>query len=163
MCFTFSKKFPPMKPSREEIESAIGGKMPDNAELEFGESEPKSSGGTKFDLVGIIKGKFTVWSKSVLGQFMGFYITLCGFGFPLPSLYEATSITMQQFIDVGHLVYEQATSPSPEPPDGWLVSVPTEFPLPPSGGPLSLDNLPTGSGGYPLSGSSFDHLRTELG
>ena len=151
-----------MKPSKEEIESAIGGKLPENAELEFGGADPKSSGDTKFDFVVMIKDKFSVWKKSVLGRIVGFYIVL-GSIFPLPTLSEVTFIAADHFVDFGHLVYQRVIDPSPRPPDTYIVTVPTEFPLPPSGSPLSQGSLPTGSGIHPLSSYDLQGGRRALG
>ena len=161
----FSKKFPPMKPTREEIEELLGGKLPEDVPIDEVESWPPESDGSgaKFELVAFIKDKFAIFKKSLAGKIIRYYVYAFGFGFPIPSPLHVVTTTFAHVAQYSQIVYQRAVDPSPPPFDAYLVSVPREFPLPPSGGPLSLDSLPTGSGVFPLSASGFDHLRTELG
>lgn len=152
-----------MKPSREEIEEAIGGELPEGVELEFGDSEPESSDGFVFELVVFIKNKFEVFKKTLAGHIVTYYIVLHGLGIPIPSPYQVVCYSMDRAADYSQIVYERAIEPMSEPPEGFLVALPIESPMPPSGQPLSADMLPTGTEVYPLSAHDFRDLTVELG
>lgn len=154
-----------MKPSREEIEELLGGKLPEDTSIDEIESWPPESDGSgaKFEFVAFIKDKFALFKKILQGRIVRYYVYAFGFGLPIPSPYQVVTTTFDHVAEYSQIVYERAIDPSPPPVDGWLVTVPREFPLPPSGGPLQLDTLPTGSGVFPLSGSDFGHLQSALG
>lgn len=162
-----------MKPSREEIESAIGGKLPSDIPVEEITSWPAESdgSGTRFELVTFIKGKYAVLKKTLIGRIVGYYVIAHGLGAPIPSPYivvtqmipNSVVIGADKFADYSKIIYDRVLAPSPDPIGGYLVTTPPEFQLPPTASPLSLDDLPKGSGVSPISGDNLQYLRSALG
>jgi hypothetical protein len=157
-----------VKPSRKEIEELLGGKLPEEIPINELESWPPASDGSdgsgaEFEMVMFIKDMFSVYKKSLAGQIIGYYVYAFGFGLPIPSPFHIVSTTFDHVSQYSQIVYQRSVDPTPKPFDSYLVSVPREFPLPPSGLPLALDSLPTGTGVFPLSASDFAHLKTVLG
>ena len=140
------------KPSKKELESAIGGSISDDVKLSYGDSEPSSF---EFELVAVIKNKFKVYKKSLSGKLIAIYVFMCGFGFPLPSLYDLSVRSVQHLDEVSHIVYESMNKSFEDRSGGLVIYLPEEFPLPEDESQIDMDNLPTGSGIYPLSADDF--------
>jgi hypothetical protein len=149
-----------MTPTRKEVEEFLGGELPPDIPIEEAESWPpdEDSSGAKFELVGFIKGSFALFKKSLAGRIIRYYVYAFGFGFPIPSPFQVVSTTFDHVADYSQIVYERALDPDPSPFDRCLVSVPKESLPPPSGQSLRWDDLPTGSGAYPLSGHDSSRL-----
>jgi len=145
-----------MKPSKEEIEKAIGGNIPDDTEIEYSDKPPQDEDDTRFDLVVAIKDRFNVFRKLKAGKLIGFYIALCGFGFPIPSLYDISDHAVSYSIDVAGIAYEHLILDRTEDPDTWVVNLPDDAEIPASGTEIPFEELPPLSAVYPLSGSDFD-------
>jgi hypothetical protein len=149
-----------MTPTRKEVEEFLGGELHPDIPIDETESWPpeEDSSGAKFELVGFIKGSFVLFKKSLAGRIIRYYIYAFGLGMPIPSPYQVVLTTWDHAADYSQIVYERAIDPDPDPFDRYLVSLPKESLPPPSGQPLRWDDLPTGSGVYPLSGGDSARL-----
>jgi hypothetical protein len=156
----FCKKFPDMKPTREEIEKLLGGELPPDVPIEEVEQwpPPNIEPFGLSDLVCIIKGKYEVFKKVMNGRIVAIYLVLLTLGFPVPTVYQGIQIAKDQFQKVAPIVYRHLNDP-PEVPDNWLVVHETESPMPPSGVRIPMDILSIGSGIYPLSATTFSEMR----
>ena len=131
-----------MKPTKEEIEKALGGEIPEGVNLEYGETIPADKDDLRFDLVVAVKDKFNVFKKSRAGKLVGFYVALCGLGFPIPAPYDICTTVISHSHNLVEIAYNHLIDEIQEDPEYMVVKLPEGLELSTTEDELDFDGVP---------------------
>lgn len=145
-------------PSRSETESQLSKSLPANTEIIVINSLPspaeQQAGGFVLVCRSFIIHMGQKWQvflqNTITGNLIAIYLLASGSGAPIPSPYQISIMSASTFASISTSVFQNMANGT-EFTDSYLVALPpTESPIP-TGNQIQWDNLPIGTGIYPVS------------
>ena len=153
-------------PPLSEIELQTGTVIPPDAEIQIIDTPPfpndSKRNGFKFSrqaIVDYMGQKWIVFLKETLvGNIVVVYLFLSStIGAPIPSPYRLAVVSAETFINISKYVFDDMANDSTF-ADSYLAALPAPDILMPTGNQTQWDNLPIGTGIYPVSSGFLDSI-----